>query len=239
MVQFNTLFVDYQYNIGMLMTNLRRGLGFLILSVALLVLAWGYWPAKRDQRLVEIPGLALHTPEENPNQVDQAGMLKLTWPARMQVGSVDRVQAQLAPAGQTLTPETGQGIVSEKSAENAGEQWAIEARLEIPEVMFEPAGTIGETLSGSAPLEFTWWVRPSQIGSYKGIIWLHKIGLATDGNDAAQRRLLSAQPVEIQVTSLFGLNAYLAQVIGIVGAALGAALIIDLLVPRSLRKREM
>jgi hypothetical protein len=219
----------------MFVTNLRRGLGVVILAIALISLTWGYWPVKRNQRLVEIPGLTFQPTGDITKDGSQSGMLKVAWPAWMQVGSSDRIWVRLAPGQRTepgLTAAAGESVVSGLPSEISGGAWGVEARLEIPGIMSEPAGVAQGSLNASTPLEFSWNVQALRRGIYPGTIWLHTVMLPTAEKSAASLRLLSVQPVEIRVTTLFGLNAYLAQVVGIVGAVLGTALMIDILFPR-------
>jgi hypothetical protein len=226
--------IEYQYNIGMILTNMRRGLGFLILLVGLVSLVWGLWPAKRIERLIEIPWRGFYPTASKPTDENQVGLLKLAWPAWMQLGSTGAIRVELVPgnkATQELARGTGAAIVPGLSSEITDQRWVIEARLEIPGIP-EPVGAIREAFTASAPLVFTWKVQPLHSGSYSGDIWLHLVELPTSSSSAEQRRLLSIQPVEIRVTSLFSLNTYLAQVIGIVGCVLGLALVIDILYPR-------
>ncbi len=179
-----------------------------MLTVGMIFLIWGIWPARKAQRLVEISN----------DQIPGVVVLKVAWPESLPAGSRSRIILGLEasdPFGSEDKPDALRSI--------------IEARLELPGIDFIPMGVIRQVYDPDKSLEFAWQTLPRQSADYSGTIWLHLITQPLEGNNVENRVLLSVQPVKVHAKTLFGLDAYRAQVIGTVGVVLGAALCIDLL----------
>lgn len=198
--------------------KLRSGIGIFLLICGLVCLVWGLWPIRSAQRLVDLPAGAIDLTQQAGPQAVGIPRLAVSWPSWIQVGRVGRVSARLGlfPNDQAEASSSGGGTE---------ERWGIEARLELPGVQMAPTGTIRQALIVDRPVEFAWEVQAYVGGDNSGSIWLYLTRAATEGE--VSRQLLSVQPVKINVGTLFGFAGYTAQVLGVVLAFCGLALMID------------
>ena len=104
----------------------------------------------------------------------------------------------------------------------------IEARLDLSGVEIAPNEIISQVFPLTTPVEFHWQVRPPVSGRYPGAIWLHEIGLAENGQGTPEQRLVAIQAIEIRAVGFLGLNAYIAQILAILGIILGIGLSLDM-----------
>ncbi len=98
-----------------------------------------------------------------------------------------------------------------------------ESRLDLAGVEVLPADLISEPLLPGEKVQFYWSVRPENAGNYRGTVWLYLRFIPKDGGTET-RRTLSAQVIEINATTLFGLKAAPARTMGAVGSFIGAVL---------------
>jgi hypothetical protein len=210
----------------MVLTNwgriVRRGLGICLLIFAALFLIWSLWPAQKSERLVLLPEISSQILGGGSRLILKASQLRVAWPSRMQVGSTGYISVLLEPIGRS-------GFKTGLQISGSDQPGVVEARLEIPGISLIPDGAVQQSLDVVGPLEFRWQMRANQNGVYQGAIWLHLIELPTPAGGAEARHLLSVQPIEIRATSLLALDAYTAQVVGIIGGIIGAVLCVDIL----------
>ena len=96
-----------------------------------------------------------------------------------------------------------------------------EARFDIAGLQVVPPGTISQTLSRGQSIIFNWSVLPKQPGTYRGTIWFYLRFVDKVSGEESQKTV-SAQLVEIEAVSLFGLPAGVVKTFGSVGSAVGA-----------------
>lgn len=196
--------------------NFRRGLGFIIIAFSAYLLIWSVRPAEIRTRRVAFPEDAFRFGENNPGKTLEASQFQVAWPVEIPTGKTGEIFALLEPVDQPVN--------------DSAQSQAIEARLEIPGISIAPGGTIQQALQAADPIEFHWQVQPARSGVYQGILWLHLVDVASPAGNFERRSLLSAQLVEVTAVSLLGMNAYLAQVIGIIGIISGTVLCLDVFI---------
>lgn len=200
--------------------NVRRSLGFVIIILSTLILSWSLWQAPENIRLVMLPEIASQSGDDESPTILDARQLRILWPAKMPIGSVRQILVVLKPvnrAGFELNQQFSDDIQSRM----------VEARLEIPGIPVTPGGSVQQSLEVAGPLEFHWNIEPVRSGAYLGTLWLHLVDSSSQPGTAEERQLLSAQTLEIRAVSFWGLNTYLAQVIGIIGIISGVVLSLD------------
>ncbi|NOY98114.1 MAG: hypothetical protein GXP40_02780 [Chloroflexi bacterium] len=156
--------------------------------------------------------------------------LTLEWPPTIRAGDADviRLTLEVDEMG-NLTPTAeieGHAISGETvSIPNLYETHNViaEARLDMAGVIVTPAGQVSEPLLPGKPVTFYWSVRPAEMGRYRGTVWLYLRFIPKEGGEE-MRRTLSAQVIEIQAVTLFGLTAGPARFAGTVGSFVGAVL---------------
>jgi hypothetical protein len=70
-------------------------------------------------------------------------------------------------------------------------------------------------------ITFFWSIQPQAVGKYKGTVWLYLRFIPKDGSPES-RRAISAQLVEIEAVTFYGLKADTARWLGLVGTTLSA-----------------
>lgn len=95
-----------------------------------------------------------------------------------------------------------------------------EARLDLAGMQVQPAEAIYEPLKRGQSATFYWSIRPQEVGTYRGTVWLH-LNFEDKSTGEISRIAVSAQIVEIQAVDFFGLSVNVARTSGIVGSVVG------------------
>jgi hypothetical protein len=154
----------------------------------------------------------------------QPYLLSLEWPEAIRMGDSDVIRLTLeVDANGKLTPTaeyaghvtTGQTVLIPDvyTTHNV----IAEARLELAGVQIDPGGLISQPLARGQSVIFYWSIHPNSEGHYRGVVWFSLRFVPVDGGPESEQPL-AAVPVEFDVTSLFGLKAGPARILGAVGA---------------------
>ncbi|PWH19627.1 MAG: hypothetical protein DDG59_02505 [Anaerolineae bacterium] len=226
-------------------------LGWLLLLLSSLWLLWGFYPAKQQRRQLNLalqgrplvpstPPMFLPTmapgSKSSPVAVPhlpEVRQLTLEWPATIRVGERASIALTLQADSQgSLTP-----TFSSPQQATSGDQAIYsalyethfvfaEGQLDISGLDLAPKSQIIEALQPAQSVKFVWSVRPNQSGNHQGIVWLHLIVKPKDGSEE-QRLLLSAQRINLQATTLLGLNGPAVRWMGAIGFLIGVWLSLD------------
>jgi hypothetical protein len=150
-------------------------------------------------------------------------MLTLEFPPTIRAGDSDRVILTLAvdDRGNIVPTAQFEGNVTQGQViiiPNVYETHNVlaEARLDIAGMEIQPSESVSEPLLPGQTVTFYWSVRPQDVGIYKGTVWFFLNFVPKAGGDTT-RQALSAQLIEIEATSFFGLKANLARLLGVAG----------------------
>lgn len=81
----------------------------------------------------------------------------------------------------------------------------LEARLEFPELVINPNGTIVQPAGNQEnPLEYRWSLTALQPGEVNGTLWIYLVSQDAEGDE--QRDALVARSLELKASSIFGLS---------------------------------
>lgn len=160
--------------------------------------------------------------------VPERRLLSLDYPAFVRLGDSERVYLTLEVDEQgnlTPTARAGGNIVQGEVIEipnvyDTHHLWA-EARLDLAGVVVQPAQTVSETMFPGQTITFFWSIQPREAGRYKGTVWLYLRFVPKDGSPES-RRALSAQLIEIETVTFYGLKADTVRWLGLVGSTLSA-----------------
>ncbi len=162
--------------------------------------------------------------------IPEKRVLSLEYPAAIRAGDADRVTLTLAVDEQgnlTPTAQVGGNIIKGDIIEipnvYATHNLMAEARLDMAGMQVQPAETVSETMLPGQKVVFFWSIRPQEVGSYKGTVWFYLRFIPKDGSPDS-RQALSAQLIEIDAVTLFGLKAGPARWLGMLGTVVGAVL---------------
>jgi hypothetical protein len=95
-----------------------------------------------------------------------------------------------------------------------------EARMDMAGMVVQPSDAIFEPLKRGQSVTFFWSIRPQDVGTYRGTVWLH-LNFTDKSTGEESRIAVSAQIVEIEAVDFFGLSVNLARTSGVIGSVVG------------------
>ena len=98
-----------------------------------------------------------------------------------------------------------------------------ESRFDIAGVEIQPSDLINVPLEKGQTATFRWSIRPSDVGVYRGTIWLY-LRFVDKLNGQESRLTVSAQIVEIEAVNLVGLSGSAARTAGFIGSIVGTVI---------------
>jgi hypothetical protein len=189
--------------------------------------------APSDSAVAPIPTFAVSTSQPSINATAQPAIperryLALEYPPRIRAGDSDivRLTLNMDDAG-NITPTamidgnvvTGEVIETPNLYET--HHVVVEASFDIAGVQVSPPELSSQTLSPGQSVMFFWSIRPADVGTYRGTVWLF-LRFVDKVSGEESRRAVSAQMVEIEAVNLFGVPARVVRTVGGVGSVVGA-----------------
>jgi hypothetical protein len=98
-----------------------------------------------------------------------------------------------------------------------------EARMDMAGVQISPADLSSQTLLPGQSIMFFWSIRPTDIGLYRGTVWLY-LRFVDKVSGEESRVAVSAQTVEIEAVNLLGLSGRTVRSVGAVGSVVGTVI---------------
>lgn len=208
----------------------RRTILGVLLLISLVLLGWGAWPGggrTKDQTLprsemqVSSPSAP---PGTQPPAVPEARLLTLEWPSTLRLGDENRyIRLILAVAEDgEITPTVsteGDAIIAEPvQIPNVYDTHnvMVEARLDIAGLAVAPDDLISLSLRPGESVTFRWNVRATEIGTYRGTVWLYIRYLPLDGGPES-RDALKAMDIQIHSVNFMGIGGPAARIMGVTG----------------------
>jgi hypothetical protein len=96
----------------------------------------------------------------------------------------------------------------------------VEASFDISGVQVSPPDLSSQTLSPGQSVMFFWSIRPQEVGTYRGTVWVF-LRFVDKVSGEESRRAVSAQMVEIEAVTLFGVPARVVRTVGGLGSVVG------------------
>jgi len=162
--------------------------------------------------------------------IPERRMLLLEYPATLRAGDADRVILTLEVdelGNLTPTAQVGGNVIQGEIIEIPNvydtHNLMAEARLDMAGMQVQPAETVSETMLPGQKVVFFWSIRPQEVGNYKGTVWFYLRFIPKDGSPGL-RQAISAQLIEIDAVTLFGLKAGPARWLGMFGTVVGVVL---------------
>jgi hypothetical protein len=153
--------------------------------------------------------------------------LKLEFPPKIRAGDSDivRLTLEVDDKGDTVpTAEVEGNVVQGEVIEipNLYETHHViaEARFDIAGLEVHPSELISEPISQGQTAVFYWSIRPTEVGVYRGTIWVYLRFVDKSSGEESQKTV-SAQLVEIEAVNFMGLPVNLARSTGVVGSIVG------------------
>jgi hypothetical protein len=172
------------------------------------------------QAAIPTESLAIKIP---PPAVPEARMLTLEYPPTIRAGDSDVVRLTLevddngniTPTVSSAGNQTVQKVVLIPNVYETHNVLA-EARLDMAGLNVRPGEVVSETLLPGQKVTFYWSIQPADVGTYKGTVWFF-LHFVPKSSGIESRQAISAQVIEIESTSFFGLKATPARWLGLAG----------------------
>lgn len=189
--------------------------------------------APSNSAVEPVPTFAVSTSQPSINSTAQPAIperryLALEYPPRIRAGDSDivRLTLNMDDAG-NITPTaviegnvvTGEVIEIPNLYET--HHVVVEASFDIAGVQVSPPDLSSQTLAPGQAVMFFWSIRPQEVGTYRGTVWLF-LRFVDKVSGEESRRAVSAQMVEIEAVNLFGVPAGVVRTVGGVGSVVGA-----------------
>lgn len=95
-----------------------------------------------------------------------------------------------------------------------------ETRFDIAGIQVEPSGNVYQPMRQGEPVTFYWSIRSSQVGKYRGTIWLYLVFVDRISGEES-RMPVSVQIVDIEAVDFFGFSVNFVRTSGVIGSVLG------------------
>ncbi len=95
--------------------------------------------------------------------------------------------------------------------------------MDLPGIPVQPSDVISAPVSPGQTAVFYWTLRPTDIGSFRGTIWLY-LRLVNKLTGQESRQTVSAQIVEIESVKFLGFVVNRARLIGLLAGGIGLVL---------------
>ncbi len=163
-----------------------------------------------------------------PPAIPETRRLTLEFPAKMRAGvegDIVRLTLEVDDLGNiTPTAQIDGNVVVGETIEIPDlyetHNVTAEASLDMAGMEVSPSEAIYEPLKRGQSATFYWSIRPQDVGTYRGTVWLH-LNFENRSTGEKDRIAVSAQIVEIEAVDFFGLSVNLARTSGVIGSIVG------------------
>jgi hypothetical protein len=162
--------------------------------------------------------------------IPERRLLTFEFPPKIRAGDSDIVRLTLAvDASGNITPTAvvNGNVVTGNTIEipNLYDTHHViaEARMDMAGVQISPPDLSSQTLLPGQSIMFFWSIRPTDIGLYRGTVWLY-LRFVDKVSGEESRVAVSAQTVEIEAVNLLGLSGRTVRSVGAVGSVVGTVI---------------
>ena len=167
------------------------------------------------------------TPQPSLNETRR---LTLEFPPRIRAGDSDivRLTLEVDDLGNIIPTAQFEGNVVTGEIVQIPDLYeshhvVAESRFDIAGMEVRPAELISIPLAPGQSATFSWSIRPSDAGVYRGTIWLY-LRFVDKLSAEESRTTVSAQIVEIESVNLLGLSGSFARTAGLLGSVIGTVI---------------
>lgn len=225
----------------MAVKRVRRFIGIIILIISSILLAWGLWPSQVTQLRLQFSEIDILGKDFISSSNDQDNILVeerlysgdrtllIEHTSRIKQGDQGYVTFLFENIDE-INPgrDVQKSLPSENLAISGDISPVIKVRLELTGTFYSPEGELLEPLKPGIPVKFRWDLRPYDDDNVSGNLWVYLVLVSTEEGEVF-RRALSAQELNIDVISLFGLPGSTTRILGVIGIALGLSLVMDII----------
>lgn len=142
--------------------------------------------------------------------------IKVSMPSPLIMGTISHVNVDVHPLATSTDTEFPLFLEVD--------QVDLESRLDITDAQIAPSGLIRTSFKKDSDSKFTWNLTTDQSSSLAGTLWVYLAVQPTAAGTSIEEIPLLAVPMDIHVSSVLGLRADLALVLGIFGILFSFAL---------------
>ena len=198
---------------------IRLLLAIVMTTFSLTLLGWSLWPPGHTLRrqVIRPSQMQLPTPsagQQAPLTVPETRLLSLDYAPTVRAGESERVHLSIETDG---APQSALPSVYDHYHVLA------EARLEMNSVETRPHDAVSEPLLPGQSVSFFWNLYPGEAGHFSGTLWVYLHFIPKNGG-LESRQTISAQEIEIDSTTLFGLRSETASNLGLASVFITALL---------------
>lgn len=203
------------------------------IAISIFLLAMGFYRYKNTVSEIILP--IIQSNGENTSGVQI--LVKLIYPQKVSHYQKIYFQFELSQIISTKS-EKLEGNVKVDSSDLI-DQYNInfESQLELPGILQDPSGKVGQKFVKNKPLNFDWKLFPINRGTYQGTLWLYVNLIPENPSGKPIKKTILAKPIQIEVSTIFGLSSYSIKIFGIVILVL--SLILKLRLYLLMNKKEM
>ena len=207
------------------MDKIARNLsGILILLISLLFLVWSFWDFGYQTRSFIIDSLTTEFYKIENAHVDIADReLLFRWPVILKKGETKKIEMIINAMDEAV--ERNSSVPKTSSGEDIRNNYYADANIDINRVQVMPTNQIIMSIHPKENTHFAWNIRGSKRGLYQGVVWLNLNVISHQGGSDT-RIPITAQPVQIRVVDIVGLDIVSVRILGGLGTLLGAYLIL-------------
>jgi len=165
-----------------------------------------------------------------PPAVPERRRLTLEYPPRIRAGDSDvvRLTLEVDQNGNIMPTAVVEGnVITGETIEipNLYETHHViaEARFDVAGLQVTPPDLTSQPLALGQTVRFFWSIRPDEVGTYRGTIWL-SLRFVDKVSEEESQMAISAQVVEIEAVNFFGIPANVVRVAGGAGSVIGSIL---------------
>ena len=213
---------------------LRLILAIVVTALSITLLIWSLSPPAHIVRRQSIQPTQMQLPTQpaapQRSAVPETRSLSIDYSPAIRVDETDQVR---------LTVEMDKQAVDIPSVYDTHDVLA-EARLEMGGIQVRPPDTVSEPLLPRQSVTLFWSVNPNEAGRFKGTLWFYLRFIPKNGGPES-RQTISAQEIEIEATTFFGLQTEAARWLGMVGVFVSSLVDLPILIDalKRLRKRAL
>jgi hypothetical protein len=190
------------------MKKKRMRVMLFLMLVSLGILLWGVMPQALEREGMDLPTTS---DPPLPAPLGEARWVTFEYARTIRLGDSGsyRLVVEVSSGAEPL------------QAGSLYEDYAVflEARLELPETIINPEGSLMTGMLPGSRLEFSWQVTPQIAGKISGMLWIY-LRLSPLGGGDIERLPLLARPFTIEGVTFLGLSVDLMRIIGGAGFVL-------------------
>lgn len=209
-----------------MLKKIRRALSIGLLLFGSSLLIWASIPSKHEVVEQAISSSEMQLPSDtqaNIPSILETRQVMLEWPSSLRIGDMEGITLVFEPIANDMSANNPQDKFSDVYIDY---NIMTEARFEVAGISVSPAIPTRESMPSGRSVKYEWQINAEQVRTFYGTVWLSLRFLPLDGNKAIQKPIF-VREVDLHATSLCGMSAPMARLLGGMGIILSVVIIFD------------